>query len=394
MNYILFDDATRADLLPLVFMRPVADIRVGILTIREKWEYLLKVKTSTMTEAYLAKKYPIVQAADNNVLINGSVCPTQDMIQAVANLKVNEALVTEDYIIALNVGANVSGEVDIESGDNVLFDKPHIKIKNVQDIFGFNAEAIQSDFSMLTKGRSSQTLSDSNRVVGDRSLVFLEEGAKAECATFNTTEGPIYIGKDAEVMENASIRGPFALGTSGVVKMAAKIYGGTTIGPWAKVAGEVNNSVIFGYSNKAHDGFLGNSVIAEWCNLGSDTNTSNLKNTYEEVRLWNYPTASFVKTGLTFCGLIMADHSKCGINTMFNTGTVVGVSCNIYGSGFHRNFISSFKWCSTAHVDEYDIEKAISVAEIAYGRRQKTFDEVEEAIFREVYAITRKNKLY
>ncbi len=394
MNYILFDDAARTNLLPLTFMRPVADIRIGILTIREKWENLLQTKTSTMTESYLAEKYPIVQAENNNILINGSVCPTQDMIQAVTNLKVNEALVTDSYIIALNVGANVSGEVDVDSGENVLFDKPHIKIDNVYDIFSFNGEAIRFDFKILTQGKSSQNLSNSNRVVGDASLVFLEEGAKVECATLNTTAGPIYIGKNAEVMENASIRGPFALGRSGVVKMAAKIYGGTTIGPWAKVGGEVDNSVIFGYSNKAHDGFLGNSVIAEWCNLGSDTNTSNLKNTYEEVRLWHYPTSSFAKTGLTFCGLIMGDHSKCSINTMFNTGTVVGVSCNIFGSGFHRNFIPSFRWCSTAHVDEYDVEKAISVAKVVYARRQKKFDEVEEAIFREVYGVTRKNKLY
>ncbi len=393
MNYILFDDSVRAQLLPLTFVRPVADIRVGILTIREKWEYLLNTKTSTMTEAYLADKYPIVQA-ESNVLINGGVCPTQEMVEAVKALKVNEALITEDYIIALNVGADVFADVDAESGENVLFDKSHIKINQVYDIFSYNDEAIKNDFSMLTKGRKSEPLSDTNRVVGDKNLVFLEEGAKAECATFNTTDGPIYIGKNAEVMENASIRGSFALCDNATVKMSAKIYGGTTIGPWCKVAGEINNSVLFGYSNKAHDGFLGNSVIAEWCNLGSDTNTSNLKNTYEEVRFWNYPEASFRKTGLTFCGLIMADHSKCGINTMFNTGTVVGVNCNIFGAGFHRNFISSFRWCSTTQVDVYDIDKAVRVAKAVYARRQKDFDDIEENILREVYAITRRNKLY
>ncbi len=268
------------------------------------------------------------------------------------------------------------------------------KINQVYDIFSYNDKAIKDDFAMLTKGRKSATLSDTNRVVGNKDLLFLEEGAKAECATFNTTDGPIYIGKNAEVMENVSIRGAFALCDNATVKMAAKIYGGTTIGPWCKVGGEVNNSVLFGYSNKAHDGFLGNSVIAEWCNLGSDTNTSNLKNTYEEVRLWNYPEASFRKTGLAFCGLIMADHSKCGINTMFNTGTVVGVNCNIFGAGFHRNFISSFRWCSTTQVDVYDIDKAVRVAKAVYARRQKDFDDMEENILREVYAITRRNKLY
>lgn len=393
MNFILFDDSSRSHLLPLTFMRPVADIRLGILTIREKWELLLKAKTSTMTEAYLAEKYPIVQAK-HNVLINGSVCPTPDMVEAIMALKENESLVTDQYIVALNVGEDVFAEVENDTHKNILFDKPHLKLNQVYEIFSFNEEAIKQDFALLTQGRKSEPLPASNRVVGDASRIFIEKGARVECAILNTQEGPIYIGAESEVMENASIRGPFALGEHAVVKMAAKIYGGTTVGPWSKVAGEISNSVFFAHSNKAHDGFLGNSVIAEWCNLGSDTNTSNLKNTYEEVRLWHYPEASFRSTGLTFCGLIMADHSKCGINTMFNTGTVVGVNCNIFGSGFHRNFIASFRWCSTTHSDDYDIDKAIAVAKVVYARRHKDFDANEEKILRHVHKMTRRNKLY
>lgn len=393
MNFILFDDSSRSHLLPLTFMRPVADIRLGILTIREKWELLLKAKTSTMTEAYLAEKYPIVQAK-HNVLINGSVCPTPDMVEAIMALKENESLVTDQYIVALNVGEDVFAEVENDTHKNILFDKPHLKLNQVYEIFSFNEEAIKQDFALLTKGRKSEPLPASNRVVGDASRIFIEKGAQVECAILNTQEGPIYIGAEAEVMENASIRGPFAMGEHAVVKMAAKIYGGTTVGPWSKVAGEISNSVFFAHSNKAHDGFLGNSVIAEWCNLGSDTNTSNLKNTYEEVRLWHYPEASFRSTGLTFCGLIMADHSKCSINTMFNTGTVVGVNCNIFGSGFHRNFIASFRWCSTTHSDDYDIDKAIAVAKVVYARRHKDFDATEEKILRHVHKMTKRNKLY
>jgi len=370
-------------------MRPVADIRIGILTIREKWEKYLNTETSTITESYLAKKYPIKQS-DHNILINGSVCPTTEMVAAVKALKKNETLSTENYIIAMNMGDDVYGETD---GKTILFDADHIKLSNTYDIFSMNGEAIQQDFELLTKGRKTEKLSDTNRVAGIENI-FVEKGAKVEFATLNATTGPIYIGKDAEIMENSVIRGPFSLGEHAVVKLAAKIYGPTTIGPYSKVGGEVNNSVLFAHSNKAHDGFLGNSVIAEWCNLGSDTNTSNLKNTYEPVRLWNYPQSSFTSTGLTFCGLIMGDHSKCGINTMFNTGTVIGVNCNIFGSGFQRNYIPSFRWGGTGRQSTYNITKAIKVAQIVYGRREKDFDKTEQDILKAVFDLTIQNSAY
>jgi UDP-N-acetylglucosamine diphosphorylase/glucosamine-1-phosphate N-acetyltransferase len=375
-------------------MRPVADIRVGILTIREKWEKYLNTETSTMTEEYLAEKYPIKQGK-NNILINGSVCPTPKMVEAIKNLKTNETLNTTDYIIAMNLGGDIAEgfEEGVDSQLTQMFDGDHIKINFTYDIFSNNGEAIKQDFELLTKGRTTANISNTNRVIGKENI-FIEEGASVECATLNGEKGPIYIGKNAEVMENASIRGPFALCENGVVKMAAKIYGATTIGPYSKVAGEISNSVIFAYSNKAHDGFLGNSVISEWCNLGSDTNTSNLKNTYEPVRLWNYPQGSFVNTDLTFCGLIMGDHSKCGINTMFNTGTVVGINCNIFGSGFQRNYIPSFRWGGTGRQTNYNLEKAIQVAKIVYARRDKDFNQTEEDILRAVFDLTIQNTSY
>jgi len=387
MNYILFDDNSRNTLLPLTFMRPVADIRIGILTIRQKWEHHLNTITSTLTEGYLSEKYPIVRGKEN-VLINGSISPSPELVEKVLNLQPKEVLVGEDYIIAMRLADDefeMMGEIDASKEINT--DINHFKLNHPWEIFQFNGEAIIMDFVRLTKNRKSEPLSATNNVLGHENI-FIEKGAKIEFATLNATGGPIYIGKNAEIMENAVIRGPFALCESSTVKMGAKIYGPTTIGPWSKVGGEINNSVIFGYSNKAHDGFLGNSVIAEWCNLGSDTNTSNLKNTYESVRLWSYPQNSFIDTGLTFCGLIMGDHSKCGINTMFNTGSVVGINSNIFGSGYQRNFVSSFKWGGPNGHNRYDLKKAIKVARIVYQRRGLDFDELNENLFRSVFDMT------
>jgi len=393
MNYILFDDSSRNNLLPLTFMRPVADILIGIMTIREKWEKYLGVETSTITESYLSEKYPI-KKSDNNILINGSVCPTPEMLDAIGKLKKNETLSTQDYIIAMNVGDDVILDMDAsDDSHTVIFKGEHIKISNTYDIFTKNGAAIRDDFELLTKGRSSQKISDTNRVVGKENI-FIEEGAKVEFAILNAENGPIYIGKEAQIMENSVVKGPFALGAHAIVKMSAKIYSNTTVGPWSKVGGEVNNSILFAHSNKSHDGYMGQSVIGEWCNLGSDTNISNLKNTYEPVRLWNYPQGSFVDTGLTFCGLIMGDHSKCGINTMFNTGTVVGVNCNIFGSGFQRNYIPSFRWGGTGRQSTFDINKAIKVAKIVYGRREKDFDKTEQDILKAVFNLTITNSSY
>ncbi|MBQ2396140.1 MAG: GlmU family protein [Bacteroidales bacterium] len=388
MNYILFD-ASRNSLLPLTYTRPVCDIRIGILTIREKWEKYLGEKTSTITEDYLSAKYPTEQS-EEMMLINGSICPTPKLLKAIKGLKVGQALVCQGNVVAMyKTKAQFLSEEDSTQEIEVEYD--FIKINNTWDIFVLNDKALREDFELLTQNRKSAPLSSTNRVVGEQNI-FVEEGAVVEFAILNAKEGPIYIGKDAEVMEGSVVRGPFAMCEHSVLKMASKIYGATTLGPYVKVGGEVSNVVIFGYSNKAHDGFIGNSVIGEWCNIGADTNASNLKNTYEEVRVWSIEKNTFVPTGQTFFGTIMGDHSKCGINTMFNTGTVIGVSSNIYGHGYQRNYIPSFAWGGTTGLKSYDMEKAIEVAEKMYQRRNVVMSQQDKEILRNVYTQTLKNK--
>lgn len=394
MNYILFDESiVRTNLLPLAFMRPVADIRVGILTIREKWEKYLGVKTSSLTDGYLSQKFPIIKE-DNNILINGSVCPDAAMVKAIENLQHDQTLAYDDTIIAIRVTAkdlDAPGESSSEGIEEVELKKAPLKISHTWDIFSKNDLALREDFSLITKGRKSQPLSDTNHVFGAKNI-FIEKGARVECAILNATDGPIYIGADANVMEGAMLRGPVAVCEGTQIKMGAKIYGASTFGPECRIGGEVNNSVFFGYGNKAHDGFVGHSVISEWCNLGADTNTSNLKNTYDEIRVWSYGKMTFVNTHLQFCGLIMGDHSKSSIDSMFNTGSVVGINANIFGSGFSRNFIPSFSWGSTAGHSVYDLNKAIEVAAAVYKRRNKVFDGIEENLLRSVHNLTLGNR--
>ncbi|MBD5389721.1 glucose-1-phosphate thymidylyltransferase [bacterium] len=385
MNYILFDDVQlRQQLLPFTFTRPIADIRLGIDTIREKWERFLGQEVSILTETYLSEKYPLRQA-DDNILINAAVLPDKALVQTVMALKVNQALSSEDLIIAHRIkGGMAEGETVTEE---IEYERPVRFIENNWDIFLLNAGQIKLDVPALTAGRKSQPLSATNRVIGGENI-FVEPGARVEMAMLNASEGPIYIGKDAEIMEGAMLRGPLVVGEASVIKMGAKIYGGTTIGPHCKVGGEVSNAVIFGYSNKAHDGFLGNAVLGEWCNLGADTNNSNLKNDYSTVKVWSYAADAFVPTGEQFCGLFMGDHSKTAINTMFNTGTVVGVSANVAAAGFPRQFIPSFTWAGKP----YPIDKALETARQMYGRRHKTLTEADEAILREVYETTHHNR--
>ena len=391
MNYILFDDKTWEQLLPLTFTRPVAEIRIGILTIKEKWEKYLKSTCSYYTQDYLSEKYPIV-SSDDNIFINGSLIPTAELLSEIENLDPGQVLKCDDFICALRTTDKCVSEFNPETcseGKTIQLISECTKINHPYDIFNMNGDAIEQDFKIITKGRKSQSISKTNQVIGSNEI-FVERGAKVECAILNTTNGSIYIGKNSEIMENSAIRGPFALCNDAGVKMGAKIYGPTTIGPHSKVGGELNNVVIFAYSNKGHDGFLGNSVLGEWCNLGADTNNSNLKNNYAEVKLWSYPAGRFAKTGLQFCGLIMGDHSKCGINTMFNTGTVVGVSANIFGDGFPRNFIPSFAWGGASGFTECKLNKAEETAKIMMGRREIEFNEVEQKILSSIYNMTAK----
>ena len=387
MNYILFDGPARNALLPFTFTRPVADILIGIMTIRQKWEMRLGSTTTTLTEEYLSEKYPMVEL-EENVMINASFLPNDVLAEMVSNLESNQAIFKGDEVIAFYTSEEQE-EVDFDTYEIIEYQDECITIKNTWEIFSKNDLAIQEDFKYLTEDRRSQPIPRSVNVIAPENI-FIEEGAKLEFVTLNASTGPIYIGKDAEIMEGSMVRGPFALCENASVKMGSKVYGATTVGPHSRIGGEVKNTVIFAHSNKGHEGYLGDSVIGEWCNMGADTNNSNLKNNYEEVKLWSYETEGFAKTGLQFCGLMMGDHSKCGINTMFNTGTVVGVSANIFGTGFPRNFIPSFSWGGAAGFTTYVTKKAFETARLVMSRRDIEFDEREVVILEHVFEESKK----
>ena len=386
MNIVLFDDSTRESLLPLTFTRPVASLRVGILTIAEKWEKYLKAEASFLTADYLAEKFPF-KVSDHNIFINGSICPNVELLDAIDALADGEALVQKDVLIALK-GVDKDGFSSKANIKEKEFTGSFTRIVYPENIFSFNDAEIRQDFKLLTEGRTTAILSNTNTILGDN--IFVEEGVSAECAIFNTTTGPIYLGKNSSVLEGSVIRGSFALGENALVKLATKIYGKTTVGPHCKVGGEINNAVLYANANKGHDGFLGNAVLGEWCNIGADSNNSNLKNNYAEVKLWDYNKSRFRKTGLQFCGLIMADHSKCGINTMFNTGTVVGVSANVFGAGFPRNFIPDFSWGGAQGYEVYALNKVFETAERVFERRDSTFDATEKNILENVFELTKQ----
>ena len=379
MNIILFD-TNRSNYYPLSFSRPISFFRVGILTIKEKWEQYFS-SVSVKTDEYLSYKFPII-LKDDNIWINAKTIPSTDLYTEINNLRVGESLEKDGELIAFR---NSNFE---KSKLNKIDSNVKIKtIENLTDIFKFNSEEINLDFKFLTEGKKSNDIDDSNRILGNK--IYIEKGAKISCAILNAQDGPIYIGKDTEVMEGSIIKGPFAMLNNSQVKLGSRIYGGTTVGPFSKVAGEINNSILFGFSSKAHEGYLGNSIIGEWCNLGAGTNVSNLKNNYEKVKIWNYQTSKFKSTELQFCGLIMGDHSKSSINTMFNTGTVVGVGANIYGSGFPRNFIPSFSWGGALGFSIYKLNSFFSTAEKVFKRRDKTFDDIEKQILFNIYNMTK-----
>ena len=389
MNYILFDD-NRKELLPFTYTRPMSEIRCGIMTITEKWNHFLKTNVSFLTEDYLQVKYPALHT-ESMTYINGSLFPSEKLISVINSLDEGELLYHQqkEKVIAIRTNQKLElGAFDLHTFHQINFTEAIISIDHTWDIFTLNDSAIKLDYGLLTNDRYSQELDDSNRHIGNQ--LFIEEGAKVQGAILNSTTGPIYIGKNAEVMEGSVIRGPLALCEGAQIKMAAKIYGATTIGPQCRVGGEVSNSVLFGYSNKGHDGFLGNSVLGEWCNLGADTNVSNLKNNYAEVKIWNYEKGGFKNTGLQFCGLMMGDHSKSGINTMFNTATVVGVSANVYGGGFPRNFIPSYAWGGADKWITFRTNKAFEVAEKMMERRGIPFTDTDKAIMECIFEETAK----
>lgn len=386
MNYILFDGPFRTGLLPFTYTRPVADLRVGGLTIGQKWEFALSSKISVKTEHYLSGLFPL-HIEEDNIWINAGVFPSDALVMAIKALLPHQALYHNSTLLAYRSQYFV--EVEQPDFAPINFDGAQIDLlQHTWDIFAQNERQIECDFLKLSVQHPSASLPDTVQAIAPE-RIYVASGAQMTFCTMNASEGPIYIGENAIIMEGAMLRGPLFIGDGAVVKMGAKIYGGTTIGPYCKVGGEVNNSVLMGYSNKGHDGFLGNSVIGYWCNLGADTNTSNLKNNYDPVRLWDYDSQRFAQTGLQFCGLMMGDHSKCAIDTMFNTGTVVGVSANIFGSGFPRNFIPSFSWGGASGMTTYSLEKAELTAQRVMARRSINWSNHDQELFAHLFDLTK-----
>ncbi|MGM9510611.1 GlmU family protein [Larkinella sp. GY13] len=390
-NLILFDDPTiRTALLPLTFTRPVSEIRIGICTITEKWAIRLQTTPSFLTDLYLQIKYPC-RTIHDNFFVNGAVCPTNALINALNGLKPESGLVTaEGLLLALRTEKPLETAPSADdAGTWDVFGEPLTILKDLPSIFVHNGDQIRTDFELLTAGRTSQPITDPHTRCYAPENIFVEEGAVIRAAILNAENGPIYIGKNALIQESTVMLGPFALCDNAMVNWGGKMRSNTTIGPYSKVGGEVGNSVFLGYSNKGHDGFLGNSVIGAWCNLGANTNNSNLKNDYTNVNLYSYATNRLENTGRLFCGLMMGDYTKVGISTMFNTGTVVGVNANVFGAGFQPKHIPSFSWGGGAEgFTEYRLDKALQVARETIGRRGLDFDEVEETILREVHRQT------
>lgn len=381
MQIDLFDPKDiRANLLPFTYTRPVADIRVGILKIAEKWGYY-GFETGFETVDYLSEKFP---STGSQLKVNGALCPDEMVAAAIKTLKPGEELTHDGHVLAY------FGEVS----STIIYENKVRLIAQPWDIFSKNKAQIEADFPLITAGRVSQPITDPHTIVYGKENLFVEQGATIRAAIINAENGPVYIGKNAMVHEGAIIKGAFALCEESHVNMGAKIRGDSTIGPYSKVGGEIGNSVIFGYSNKGHEGYLGNSVIGEWCNLGADTNTSNLKNNYAAVKLWSYSKGGFANTGLQFCGLMMGDHAKCGINTMFNTGTVVGVGANVFGPGYPRNFVPSFSWGGANGFITFQTRKFYEVAKAVMIRRNMDFDEQEKAIIDQIFADTTEYRIW
>lgn len=396
-NIILFDlPAVRENLLPLSYTRPIADFLVGITTLRKKWESFLAGEFSYSTVGYLSEKYPM-KAAEENLFIASNIIATEQLARRLDSLEPGEVLMADTMagqrvLVGFKGGANRLDEVIHSMPAGIVYEEKVDAINYVYDIFLLNGRQIEADFDVLTAGREGQSIPRSNTVIGDPERIYIESGAIVEGVVLNASHGPIYVGRHVEIMEGSCLRGPIALGEHSTVNMGTRIYPGTSLGPWCKVGGELNNVVIFGFTNKAHDGFLGNAVIGEWCNLGAGCVASNLKNDYTEIKLWNYPSHRFLRTGLQFCGLIMADHSKAGINTMFNTATVVGVGVNIHGSGFPRNFIASFSEGGPFGFTDLPMEKFFDIAKRMMARRGRSLSEADNRIFHAIRELAENYK--
>lgn len=392
MKIILFDNQDdHYDLLPLSFTRPICDFRVGITTIRQKWEsFLPDAEIHALPVDFLRERFGQPDDATEEMLfVSGAVVPDVDMAARIVSLKKGQAIMSEDRPLAFR-----GGWKDLEERKyDDIFEEDLRRLRNVYDVFILNPEVLVEDYRRIIDGRDSRPLPPSNHVIGDMTgkdgmpMIFIEEGAEVEGAIFNLKEGPVYIGKDAAVMEGCCVRGPIAFCDHSKARMGAKLYGGSTFGPYVKVGGEVDNSVIFGYSNKAHDGYLGNAVVGEWCNIGAGVNCSNLKNDYSKIRLWNYRLHSFARTDLQFCGPIIGDHSKLGVNVMLNTATVIGVGVNIYGAGFPRVFVPSFlEGSANGGFTDVPMKRFLTIAERVMARRGRSLTDLDRRIFDRIFA--------
>lgn len=385
MQIVFSDSFERETLHPLTLNKPASKLRLGILTLGEKWEQALNARGSDFCPDYLQPAFPL-QLKGVQIILDPRILPSEELINAIHYLDADTALVQDEHFIAARVDEQIALQVlkgDLTACDLIEFENELTNVSHPWDLFKLNPKQIIKDYQLLTKNRTSAAISEDVFVKGDQ--LFVEEGAELINCSLNTSEGPIYIGKNAKILEGSLIRGPFALCESAQVNMGAKIVGGTTVGPWSKVGGEINNSIISGYSNKAHDGFMGNSVIGEWCNLGADTNTSNLKNNYGMVKVYDYSQKKAIDSGQQFCGLIMGDHSKCGINTMFNTGTVVGLMANIFDAGFPPKFIPSYSWGGKDGFERFKLNKALEVAETVMKRRSKTLSDTERQLYTDLF---------
>jgi UDP-N-acetylglucosamine diphosphorylase/glucosamine-1-phosphate N-acetyltransferase len=398
MHLLLFDDpAIRPHLLPLTFTRPVAALRCGILTIAEKWQHrLAPTSVGYLTQPYLQAKFPAGDVAGPALVVNGAACPDDLLARQVLALRPGQGLYCGETLIAAHL-ADASKVAELIQDGLEVRQSPLEEVSLIErpwHLFLRNGAEIRQDFALLTAGRTSQPVGDAHTIVYAPENIFIEEGVKIRAAILNAEAGPIYLGKNAEVQEGAILKGPLALCEGAVANAGVRLRGDNTIGPYCKVGGEIGNSILMGYSNKGHDGYLGNSVIGEWCNLGADTNTSNLKNNYAPVKVWSHAAKRFVDTGQTFCGLLMGDHAKAGINTMFNTGTVVGVGANVFGAGFPRTFIPSFGWGGASGFETFKLGKFAEVAERVMGRRGLAYDAVEQEIIAEVFKQTAEDRVW
>lgn len=384
MKYILIDGPLHETLKPFTWTRAVSDLRVGILCIREKWAYHTGAAPEVLTTQVLQGLYPQPTLGDG-VYVQAGVLPHVALVEALSALSVGEVLSDDRGVIGYRALRPQSPE-ELSAHKHIHFTPSIGRIERPWDLFLQNDAALRADYQLLTHGRASAPLPPGNQYIGNE--IFIEPGAQINASVLNASTGPIYIGADSEVMEGSLIRGPFSLGAHSTLKMGAKIYGATTIGPHCKVGGEVSNSILWGYSNKAHDGFLGNSVLGAWCNLGADTNTSNLKNNYAPVKLWDYVTERFAQTGLQFCGLMMGDHAKSAINTMFNTGTLVGVGAVIFGGGFVKNFVPSFSWGGVTSSTTFSWDKFVETTTVVYARRGIQPSDQEWAVLKSVFEAT------